>query len=379
MKTLVIIFFFSLVLMSCGSSKYSIGNSPELQALAGMLKKLDKDHGNESLRNDINHSYSSITKNLLGNIEVYETLSEPDRWDKIIGTYHTLQHLSDVIHKSKARNFIDAPSYEADIQVASQNAAATYYEEGMKNMDAGVKSSFRHAYELFSKANNYYPGYKDVKQQMANAFKESILNVVINPVTDQSSYYSQLGPNRFGNSFNSDLLQRSLVRDLGGDYSRNSPARFYTDREAYMANINVDWIIDIMWTNLDVPYPLTQSFTKKLSKEIQVSKDTSGKPIYKIVYATLYVTRRYFTARGELECRVTDAHTRENIDLKRYQSQVDWSQDYATYKGDPDALGENEWRIINNRVPLPMREDILMELYQKIYPNLKNGIYNLVY
>lgn len=379
MKTLVITLFFSFVLMSCGSSKYSVGNSPELQALAGMLKKLDKDHGNEALKSDINHSYASITKNLLGNIEVYETLTEPDRWDKIINTYHTLQRLSDVIHKSKARTFIDAPSYEADLQVARQNAAATYYEEGMKYMDAGDKSSYRHAYELFSKANNYYPGYKDVNQQMAYSFKESILNVVVNPVTDQSSYYSQIGPNRFGNSFNSDLLQRSLVRDLGGDYSKNSPARFYTDREAYMARIDVDWLIDIMWTRLDVPYPLTQTFSRKVSKEIQVSKDTSGKPIYKTVYATLYVTRRYFTARGELECRVTDAHTRENIDLKRYQSQVDWSQDYATYKGDPDALGENEWRIINNRVPLPRREDILLELYQKIYPNLKNGIYNLVY
>lgn len=379
MKILATITIISLLLTGCGSSKYSIGNSPELQAMAGLLKKLDKDPENESLKTDIRNAYSSITKNLINNIEVYETLTQPDRWDKILNAYNTLQSMSDVINKSKARSFISAPSYAADIQVARQNAAATYYEEGMAAMEIGDKISFRHAYELFAKANNYYPGYKDVRQQMDIAFQESVLNVVVNPVTDQSPFYSQIGPNRFGNSFNSDLLQRSLVRDLGGDYSRNSPARFYTDREAYRANIDVDWIIDIMWTNLDVPYPLTQQFSKKVSKDIQVSKDTSGKPVYKTVYATLYITRRYFTARGELECRVTDAHTRENIDLNRYQATVDWSQDYATYKGDPEALSQYEWQIINNRTVLPTREGILMELFQKIYPNLRRGIQNLIY
>lgn len=378
-KPLATIFICSVLLFGCGTSKYSIGNSPELQALAGLLKKMDKDPGNDLLKSDIRDTYQSITKNLLTNIDVYETLTEPDRWDKILNAYHTLQRMTDVINQSKARNFINPPSYAADIQLARQHAAATYYEEGMRKMETGEKFSFRQAYDFFSKANNYYPGYKDVRQQMAYAFQESILNVVINPVTDQSSYYSQMRPNRFGNSFNSDLLQRSLVRDLGGDYTKNSPARFYTDREADRANIDVDWIIDITWTNLDVPYPLTQQFSKKVSKEIEVSKDTTGKPVYKTVHATLYVTRRYFTAYGELECRITDAHTRENIDLNRYPAKIDWSQDYATYKGDPDALSQYDWQIINNRVPLPTREDILMELYQKIYPNLKQGIYNLVY
>ena len=379
MKKTFTAFIIYFLLAGCGSSKYSIGSSPELQTLSGLLKKLDKDPQNQSLQSEIRGLFASATRNLVNDIEVYKTLTQPDRYDKIINAYNTLQRLSDVINQSKARSFLDAPSYLADIQVARQNAASTYYEEGLAAMEVGDKIGYRHAYELFEKANKYYPGYKDVKQQMAIAFQQSVLNIVINPVTDQSSYYSQIGPNRFGNSFNSDLLQRSLVRDLGGDYSRNAPARFYTDREAYRANIDVDWIIDIMWTNLDVPYPLTQQFSKKVSKEIQISKDTTGKPVYKTVYATLYITRRYFTAIGELECRTTDAYTRENIDLQRYQARVDWSQDYATYKGDPDALSQYDWQIINNRTVLPTREEILLELYGKIYPRLKNGIYNMVY
>lgn len=378
MKKLLFISVIAFCLVSCGSSKYFIAGGTEFKNLSSLLKQLDK-KDNPDLRNQAENTYSSISTKLLNEIDVYQTLTEINRWDKIINNYNTLNKLSEVINKSKARSFISAPTYVAPLQVARQNAAAEYYQFGIEKMQVGDKFSFRDAYDLLSKANNYYPGYKDVKRQMDIAWKRSVLNVVINPVTDQSSFYTQMTPNRFGNSFNSDLLQRSLVRDLGGDYSKNAPAKFFTDREAYMANIDVDWIIDITWTNLDVPFPLSQTFSKDVSKKIEIGKDTLNKPVYKTISATLYVTRRYFTARGELECRITDAFTRDNVDLKRYQSQIDWSQDYATYKGDDRALSDAEWIMVNNRIVLPTREEILLELYQKIYPQLKNGIYNLVY
>ncbi|MEO9209807.1 MAG: hypothetical protein ABI208_01845 [Ginsengibacter sp.] len=214
---------------------------------------------------------------------------------------------------------------------------------------------------------------------MSYAFENGVLNVVVNPVTDQSSYYNRLGNNRFGNSFNNDLMQRSLVRDLGSDYNKSSGARFYTDRDADRSNRDIDWVIDITWQDLDVPYPQTNQYSKNVSREIQEGTDSTGKATYKTVYATLYITRKYFTARGQLECRITDAHTRDNIDIKRYTSSVDWQQEYGTYQGDSRALSNQDLAFLNNNYyQSPRKEDILNELYQKIYPQLKNGIFNLV-
>lgn len=209
-----------------------------------MLKQLDK-RNDPDLEFQIKQAYQSITRQLLDDIEVYRTLTEPDRWDKIIGTYQTLNKLGEVISKSKARAFISPEYYNSAITVSKQNAAEEYYNLGMDQMRHANKSAYRDAWFLFSKANDYYPGYRDVIRQMNVAWQESVLNIIINPVTDQSSFYAGMRPNRFGNSFNSDLLQRSLVRDLGGDFRKNSPAKFFTDREAYMARIDVDWIIDI--------------------------------------------------------------------------------------------------------------------------------------
>lgn len=370
---------FCLLLLSCGSAKYFVSNDPDINNLSTLLKKLDKNkNDNPELRNQISDSYNSVSNRLLNDIEVYHTLTEPDKWDKIINAYYKLNSLSSVIQKSKARNFISPSFYNAALDQAKQNAAADYYNLGIEKMNAGDKISFREAFELLSKANGYYPGFKDVRKQLDIAWKKSVLNVVINPVTDQSAFYAQMVPNRFGNSFNSDLLQRSLVRDLGGDYTKGAPAKFFTEREAYMARIDVDWLIDIAWTRLDVPFPLTQTSRVERSKKIEIGRDTLDKPVFKTVTATLTITRRYFTAYGEIECRITDAYTRDNIDLNRYHSQIDWSQSYATFRGDDRALTTADLAMINNKVLIPSREDILLELYNKIYPQLLSGIKRVV-
>ena len=381
MKKIIYLFTTLLVLASCGSSKYIAGNTVEDKVLATALKKLAKNPEDTTLQNSLRYLYNDAALAHLNNIERYGKLQNEDKYDKIISEYKTLQKLSEIIKSSAvARKFVNAPSYLDEVQKAKINAAEDFYEYGLQMVEnAESKQSYRNAYSAFQRVNDYMPGYKDVKRQMNIAFQNSILNVVVNPVTDNSSFYQSMVGNRFGNSFNSDMMQRSLVRDLGGDYNKNAPARFYTDFEASRARIDVDWIVDIMWTNLDIPLPFTNTYTRNVSKDIEIGKDTSGKQQYQTVTATLYLTKRYFTAQGDLECRITDAQTRKNIDLNRYTSRVDWSQEYGTYRGDSRALSEYDWAMINLRNPvLPSREEILAGLFDKMYPQLRNGIQNLV-
>lgn len=368
------------ILSACGSARKSAGNTAEANAFIAAIKALDKNPKDTSAQNVLGNLYRQAARVHLDNIEVYETLTEPDKWDKIIREYKALQTLTDRVNSSaEVRKFINPPSYIAKTDVARQNAAADYYEAGLEYLNSGDKRQSRKSLSLFKKANSYVPNYKDVKRQMDVAFQQSVLNVVINPVTDNSYYYSSMGSNRFGNSFNNDYMQRSLVRDLGGDLDKNSLARFYTDRDADRARINVDWIVDLTWVDLDIPRPQTQRETRNLSKQIEIGKDTSGRPVYQTVKATIYMTRQYFTARGELECRITDAPTRNNVYLNRFESQMDWNQDYATYSGDSRALDNIHLAMIQNtNTRLPDKDEILNELYKKIYPQVKNSIYNEV-
>ena len=214
---------------------------------------------------------------------------------------------------------------------------------------------------------------------MDKSYQKSVLNVVVNPVTDNSFYYNSIGWNRYGNSFNNDYLQRSLVRDLGGDYTKNAYARFYTDWDARQANINPDWIIDLSWINLDVPRPYTSQYSRNVTRQIETGRDTSGHIYYQTVSATLFITKQYFTATGDLESRITDAATRNVVNTKRYSAQFNWQQEYATYTGDARAISNTDLSMLNNNnYQVPGKEDILNELYQRIYPQVKGGIYNAV-
>ena len=379
MKYYLYSILFVFVLSSCGSSKYARTQTPEDKALVAAIKKVDKNPSDTTALNGLMELYNDAATQHLNNIDMYKTLSDESRWPKILKEYNALEHLNNTVNSSKvASKYIRPISFTAEIQMARNQAAQDYYNLGLQYLQNNDKESARHAYSLFNKASEMVPNYKDVKRQLGIAKEKSTLNIVINPIRDESRYYNDLGWNRFGNSFNNDYLQRNLVRDLGGDNNRSSFARYYSDRDASRNRVDVDWVVDLTWTDLDIPRPYTRQFNRNVSQQIKVGTDTSGKAVYETVNATLYITEYYFTARGELEVRVTDAHTGYNVNLNRYSSTVDWRQQYATYRGDSRALSNQDRAILNNQtIREPRREDILDELFRKIYPQAKNGIYNL--
>ncbi len=379
-RNLFSILILLFLLASCSGTRNSIANTQQDMALLTAIKKLDKNPSDTSLRNNLSSLYNSASKIHLDNIDVYSTLMEPDKWNKIIKEYQALQHLSEVINSSSnVAKLLEVPAYAADIEVAREKAAAEYYSMGIDYLNNNDKQSSRDAWDAFRQAQDFVPGYKDTKRQMDIAYQNSVLNVIVNPVTDNSYYYNNTGFNRYGNSFNNDYMQRSLVRDLGGDYTKNSFARFYNDWDARRANIQPDIFVDLTWVNLDIPQPYTSHYSRNVSKQIEVGRDTSGHVSYQTVTGTLSITKRYFTAIGDLESRITDAVTRNNISDRRYTAQFDWQQEYATYRGDSRALSGNELALLNNNnFQVPTKQDILNELYQRIYPQVKNGIYNTV-
>jgi len=364
---------------SCSSNK-SIPKTSEDKALLSVIKKLDKDPSNSELQKRINSLYNEAGKSHLDKIEVYNTLTEPDRWVKIVKEYEALKKLSEVIANSAtAAKLIDASSYISELQTAKQNGAEAYYTIGMADVNNNDKQSARNAYYAFKKTDEFVPGYKDVKEQIKTAYQNSIVRVVVNPVRDNTYFYNSMGWNNYGNNFNNDYFQRSLVRDLGGNYNKNSLGVFYTDWEARRENIRPDWEVDLTWMYLDIPQPMSNQYSRNVSRQIEVSRDTSGKVQYQTVTATLYITRKYFTASGDMEMRITDVNTGRNITTQRYNDQFNWQEEYATYTGDSRALSGNEYAVLNNNnYQIPRKEDILAQLSQRIYPQVKNRIATVV-
>jgi hypothetical protein len=77
-----------------------------------------------------------------------------------------------------------------------------------------------------------------------------------------------------------------------------------------------------------------------------------------------------------MDVNITDVLTNKNISFRNVRDEYRWQEERATYSGDSRALSANDWGMINNGrgYNSPQKEEVLGELFKKIYPQVKNNI-----
>lgn len=378
MKNILLAITTMIVIASCKTTKDYLSRSGEDKTIFDITKRLEKHADDENAIQALPQVYTALQQKHLKNIEKYNNASDLDRWDKIVSAYQSLQNIYNVVNNSSAAsNVIQPVNYEKEITAAKEAAAEEYYQAGLSYFDRNNRDDFRTAYNYFKKAGNWIDHYKDSEAKMDEAFDNSIILVQVNPVQDQSFFLNASWGNT-GYSFSNEYFQQNLTRDLGGAYASHYPAKFYTEWEARRQDIKPDWVVDLVLRNVDIPRPMTYTYSRNRSRQVEVGRDTSGKAIYETVYATLNIERQSLTARGQMDVNITDITNRKSIAYNSFNNSYNWEQESATYTGDGRALTSSDWALINNNYNLPRKEDILNELYRELYPQVRNNISNEV-
>ncbi len=364
-----------LLIASCKASKNYLSRSDNDNTIFDAVKTLKKHNTDTAALNALPALYAAAEERNLRKINSYNSIVELNRWDKIIDTYNTLQEMHDAIIEVDAANARVRPiNYRQTIYDLKQQAAADHYAAAISYLDKPGRDDAKRAYTYFKKADQWSPGYQDAKIKMDEAYQNAIVNVVINPVQD-NSYFFNTGWGNYGYNYSNEYFQQTLVRELKGINSARYPARFYTDWEARRDNVQPNWEVNLTLRNMYIPRPQTYSYTRNASQRIEAGRDTSGKTIYKTVYATLNIARQSFTARADMEIVIKDLATNKNITSNSFREDYRWEEEHATYNGDSRALSPDDWAIINNgNYSEPRKEDILNELYRRLYPQVKNRI-----
>ncbi len=366
----------SLVLLaSCNTSKDYLSRSDNDNTLFDAIKTLKKRNTDTTALNALPVLYNLAQQRNLRKINSYSSSNNLDRWDKMINTYGTLQEMYDAIIENDAASVVVTPvNYRQTIYDLKQQAAADYYNIASESLKNPGRDEAKKAYNYFKKADKLVPGYEDAKLRMDEAFENATVNVVVNPVQD-NSYFFNTGWGNYGYNYSNEYFQQTLVRELKGVNSSRYPARFYTDWEARRDNVKPDWEVNLTLRNMNIPRPQTYSYSRNASQQVEVGRDTSGKVIYRNVYATINIARQSFTATADMEINITDVVTRKSIMYNTFREDYSWQEEHATYNGDSRALSANDWALINNSYyNEPRKEDVLNELYRRLYPQIKNKI-----
>lgn len=366
-----------IIFASCSSSQKFHASTPEDKPLVAAINELNKRPDNTKAQKDLQNFYKISVDRHENAIAVYKNSNDETRWDKIIRELNALQNLYSAITATPGTTALVQPkNYSTALQNAKEDAAADFYNAGTSLLEREGRQNSLEAYHAFKKADKYVNGYRDVEDLLKESYERSIVNVVINPIEDNNLFFS--GTNRWNGDFNyrAEDYQQSLARDLGGRSGNSNAVRFFTDREAYRERVDADWVVDVKWRDIDPIRSVPYQYNRQASRSVQIGSDTAGKPVYKTVYATVYITQRSYTVRGDLDYRIADMHTKNNIDYGLLRDEVSWTESYATYSGDSRALTQEDWYMINNRnnFDYPSKEDVLNSLMRKMYPDLRRRI-----
>jgi len=86
-----------------------------------------------------------------------------------------------------------------------------------------------------------------------------------------------------------------------------------------------------------------------------------------------------YSVSGQLVVNITDVKSGKKISSATYSDTYTWvDQDVSSSTGDLDGLGGNRGNLSSNNNPIPNKEFILNNLYQKLYPKIKSSIANAV-
>jgi hypothetical protein len=369
---LLMVMFSMAVLVSCGAAGGFTASSREDKDLFKAIKAIEKSNHAEA-RKDLPGLYQQAVQRHEDKIASYKTSNSPDRWTKIIAELQALQNIYSAINSSSSSAQLVSPrDYASAINDAKERGAEEYYEMGTQFLQSDNRKDARQAYQAFQALHRIYPNYRNTSSLMSEAREKSILDVVINPVQTRGYGYGNWG-------FRSDNFQRQLVSELGGSFGNNlSGARFYTDWEARSRNVNPDWMVDLNWENVYIAHPRNHSFTRNVSKQIEIGKDTSGRPVYRTVSATLYITQMAVNARADMEYRIIDLASNESVEWNRIPAYLDYNIEHATYKGDSRALSDYDWALVNNNRHRGYfdESDVIEALYSRVYPQLRNRLDN---
>lgn len=375
MKLLKYIVFTWVAFASCTTSKDYLSRIDEDKALFDAVKALGKNPADSNAVKALPVLYDHAQQRHLKIIEGYKNSKELNRWIQLLDEYSILQKMYDGIAGSNAANRLVTPlNFQSTIYDLKQQAAEEYYNEATAYLAKPRKEDAKKAYGYFKNADKWVPGYKDAKTKMEEAYQAAIVNVVINEVR-KNSFNIYTGWGYYNVDYNNQQFQQMLVRELGGQNKGHYPARYFTDREISQDSVPPDLTVDILLRNLEIPYPRTTNYTRNSSREIEVGRDTSGHVIYQTIYATVTITRQSFTARAEMELNITDNYTRKNIVYYTCREDYSWEEEHGSYSGDSRALSMEDWNMINTRnFNEPRIEDIISELYRRIYPRMKSRI-----
>ena len=354
---------FALTVAACGNALKSYEKGNYYTACEEAVSKLRSKPADADASYALVNAYPLAQNVLMREIEKLSGIRTTNNYEKIVQNYTRLDKLTESIYRCPAALALipNPTNYYNDLQEAKITLVDMYYNEGRTALNAGTIEKARLALNIFTKVNNYIPGYKDVARLLEEARYQATLHVVVlNP---------QL-PLRY--QLNADFFYTRLMSDVARN-TYHHLVRFYTPAEAESLQMrNPNQLLALNFEDFTIGNMNRTNNTIEVKRDNVVigTVDTKEgkKNVHGTVTAKLTTSRIEIISSGVLSVRLINPATGRIMNQKNLRRQSVWVTEWATYNGDERALSAEQKRLTEQRQkPLPPDQELFNSFASPLY------------
>ncbi|HUM52316.1 MAG TPA: hypothetical protein PK431_10890 [Chitinophagales bacterium] len=351
MKKYILLIIISTILTSCHSVKKSF-ESRNYDTVIDLFTKKKKVTDEEISM--FEKSYKAALERDKEKIVQLKAINNGDRWEQIFDLYtkintrqNSVMRVIPVFYSNGNKADIEIFNLSAALEESRQNAAQSYYDQGLKLLNTNNKTSIRQSLDYFNASKKFYINYKDVNELMQQALSKGknyvLLLVEKNP--------SLLLPPSFEQSILDNVKLTQNEQWVNIDYRRKD-------------NINYDYVVKLNLYDIVVSPDVikeTQNTEEKLVEDGwqyvldprgNVKKDSLGNdikiPKYTKISCLVKETRMTKSAQVFGDVTIYEAQTKDFIKNQKCIGNAAFDYSYIQLFGDRNAVSEATLKKLGN-------------------------------
>ncbi len=346
------ILFISITLFSCQSIKKSFESRDYDKTVAQFADKKKKASDEEIAM--FEKAYKSALERDKEQITTLKSLNKGDRWEEIFNLYSKINtrqnnvlRLLPVYYSNGNKATVETFDLSAALEESRQNSAQYYYDQGVKLLNSGIKSSIRQSVDYFNASKKFYINYKDVNElieQAQNKGKNYVLLLVEkNPVL--------MVPPAFEQSIldNVKLTQNDSWVNI--DYRRKDDVvyDYVVKLNLYDIQVSPDALKEYNFTEEKT---IEDGWQYVLDSRGNVKKDSLGNdikvPKFTKISCQVRETRMSKSAQVFGDATIYNAKTKDYLKNQKCTGNAAFDYSYYQYNGNKDALSNETLKKLGN-------------------------------
>ncbi len=366
-------FIISLLLLSCSTGKKAYERGDYYNATLQAVNRLRNNPDSKKALQAVEDSYPMALTYFQGKVDYVLSTNSQFKYSEVADYYEKMNHLSDEVSRCPAalNIFPNVNYFTSELLEAKKQAAEEQYNAGLENEKLNTRLAWKDAYYNYINANNFVPGYHDVRDRLPEAKFNATLKVIVEQIPVSLKY-----------QLTSDFFLNQIIENLVSNRP-NEFVEYYSPKSANSAGIKYpDQVLRMNFDDFVIGQVYDKETTKDFTRD-SVNVGTVDMPngtkkiVYNTVKAKLTTYRRELISNGVLDVMIIDLPNNNVASQRKFPGQFTWFSEWGSFNGDERALNADQLALCKKRpVSPPGPQELFIEftkpIYNQVTPYLKS-------